>query len=443
MKNALICLSLVVLTTWLGQPPAQASAPLGHYVSARRVVDAIKTGKKPAPPELKEALEDPEFVWAFCGGAVAPDIVPEQSHYGNSEKLTKGMIEAAHADLKAAKKNNDPKAIKKAQKELAFAYGWLTHAGSDLAVHPKINGTVGDAYDYGGAAGKLKHAALEVQLDQFLWKNFRKGNEGVAIDVPYDFLYQFAGSSVESLKFEMGKLKAKGLGADVLRQNITLTNDQLSKAWKQTVNEAFEESFQFIADPKRLQDWDWDCGKLSSEEFKLLRQATMQANGGKLPADWGKNYMQYYDMVKDLFEEKKQQQVQKDPVDFKLPAFPKVHEIPNEADRYNIEKWRDNCIVSLNKQMEEDPERAKNRDECLKIPHENREMTCSKCGFAGVHWWIEPSWSCPSCEFCTMPQDVKRADGMTYREFAAAQMKIYQDKITEIEKKAQDALNRK
>lgn len=459
MKKLMFCFLFVFAIVVVGIFPAQASAPYGHYIMAKRVIGGIQGGVRPAPQELKDALDDPDCQRAFCGGSVAPDISEEKSHYNNTGDLAQSMLTKAQAELKKAKKSGDPDAIKKANVDLAFSYGWYTHCASDLNVHPKVNAITGDCFDYKGIGGKLAHGGVEVQLDYFLWKNYSKEGEDYDVSVPYDFLSKCIDVPPGELKWNMAKLSAKVQGAAAWEYKVTLTNEEMSKAWKDVITNSYTECFDFINDQKKMQNWDLDCGKISTDEFRVLREAIIEANGGKLPDDWGKNYMNYYEKTKDLVkkavaaEKGTQAQTGEDKtkptgsnevktVDFHLRAFPKVHDVPNEADKYNIEKWRDESIASLNKQMEEDPDRAANRDACGKIPRENKEMTCAKCGFAGVHWWIEPSWSCPSCEYCTMPQDVKRSDGKTYREFAAERMKIYQDEIEEIQKTAQDALSK-
>ncbi|MDF9407405.1 MAG: hypothetical protein A4E52_01655 [Pelotomaculum sp. PtaB.Bin013] len=146
--------------------------------------------------------------------------------------------------------------------------------------------------------------------------------------------------------------------------------------------------------------------------------------------------------IQQAQQQKPQEKPADSQVDFNLPEIPKTGDTITEADKQNIIKWKDDCIALLNKEMEEDPERLKNRDECLAIPREDRVMTCSNCGNTVMHWWIENSWCCPVCEKWTYPIQLKRADGKTYEEFASERKKIYEDKINEIEKIAQDLLSR-
>jgi hypothetical protein len=126
--------------------------------------------------------------------------------------------------------------------------------------------------------------------------------------------------------------------------------------------------------------------------------------------------------------------------DFKLPPKPVLGDKLTDEDRQRIGKWREDCLAELNKEMEEDPLRIANRDECLAIPRDVREMTCTGCGKTVKHWWIENSWCCPVCEKWTYPIDLKRADGKSYTEFASERKKIYEGKMEEIRKEADKML---
>jgi len=44
------------------------------------------------------------------------------------------------------------------------------------------------------------------------------------------------------------------------------------------------------------------------------------------------------------------------------------------------------------------------------------------------HWWFGDRWSCPNCELVTMPSEVLRSDGQTYKDYAAGRMKVYDDR---------------
>ncbi len=112
-------------------------------------------------------------------------------------------------------------------------------------------------------------------------------------------------------------------------------------------------------------------------------------------------------------------------------------------DRSAILAWRDRQVAALRRRMADDPLRAANKRAALAGVGKAKKLTCAKCGFSGKHWWIENSWSCPRCEFCTTVQDRKRPDGLTYRQYAAARMKVYEDKIAAVRAEAQRLLTGK
>ena len=113
--------------------------------------------------------------------------------------------------------------------------------------------------------------------------------------------------------------------------------------------------------------------------------------------------------------------------------------------RRRIMAERDKRIAELRKAMANDPQRMANKKQALANGGKPRKITCSKCGFSGMHYWFGDRWSCPRCERCTMLSDVKRADGLTYRQFAAQRIKVYEDQIQQVRQQADQllrALNR-
>lgn len=113
------------------------------------------------------------------------------------------------------------------------------------------------------------------------------------------------------------------------------------------------------------------------------------------------------------------------------------------GNRLAVIQWRDNCIADLQKAMDNDPERVANRKAALAIGGKPMKLTCKRCGFAGDHWWFGDRWSCPKCETCTMPSELKRGDGLTYGEFAQRRMKRYQDKMEQVRQAAGKALSQR
>ncbi|MBM3862141.1 MAG: hypothetical protein FJ395_21150 [Verrucomicrobia bacterium] len=120
-------------------------------------------------------------------------------------------------------------------------------------------------------------------------------------------------------------------------------------------------------------------------------------------------------------------------VDVNLPPMP-------TGNRLAIIQWRDNCLADLQKAMDNDSERVANRKAALSLGGKPRKLTCKKCGFGEEHWWFDDRWSCPKCETCTMPSELKRRDGLTYGEFAQQRMKRYQDKMEQVRLAADKAL---
>ena len=412
----------------------------GHFIIASRTIDSIMAGDQTVSADLKDALNDPECRKAFCGGAVAPDICEEASHYGNTGDLVQKMGSKAVANLDLANKSGDAKKIKQAKIELAFCYGWLSHVASDVDIHPLVNGVAGDSYRYCTEGQKAIHAGQEVQLDKYLAANYRKPDDKYAVTVPEDFLSEFVGLKPGTLRHNLRVLNIRVTGEIAGKEFVYLDNEEVLKPkWDQCVRDCISDSRKFVANPAMIGNWDLDSGRISTNDFRDLRTLVKEANEGKLPSNWATNYLDYYQKALDFIKDAESQQTaSKGPkpvgdVDFNLPPMPKVGKKPTEADRANLRSWRDKCVAQLNQEMEEDPLRLANKNECVNIPRENRTMQCKGCGKSTLHWWIEPSWSCSGCEVCTMPQDVTRADGLTYREYAEQRMALYKNKIAEVE----------
>lgn len=115
-----------------------------------------------------------------------------------------------------------------------------------------------------------------------------------------------------------------------------------------------------------------------------------------------------------------------------LPAAP-----PAGASAAARSQWYRQAIAQLDRMWETDPARQANRDAALAGAGKPRAMSCTRCGFASEHWWFGDRWSCPGCEQCTMPQDRKRSDGLTYRQFTAQRQKLYEDKRQDLYRQSQ------
>jgi ribosomal protein L37AE/L43A len=86
--------------------------------------------------------------------------------------------------------------------------------------------------------------------------------------------------------------------------------------------------------------------------------------------------------------------------------------------------------------MNNDSLRAENKRLALQGAGKDKHMPCGRCDNKGVHWWMSGSWTCSGCEYVTTVQDRKRADGLTFRQYASARMKVYQDQINVVRNQA-------
>lgn len=263
--------------------------------------------------------------------------------------------------------------------------------------------------DFWKMAGSSSPADLETAQELVLLHEFAHTNQNMLRKVWFlDNSYMYGENSGEGLSYKKEYLWAVILGINK-GYELDKVLDQLSQRGVVT--------FQGWTKPYETGNLDEALGLKQVKEIlkdgldAALQQAQQQKPGEMPPVD--------------------------SQVKFNLPEEPKTG-----ADRQSIIKWKDDCIALLNKEMDEDPERVKNREECLAIPREPRVMTCSNCGSTVMHWWIENSWCCPVCEKWTYPIQLKRADGKTYEEYANERKKIYQEKMNEIEKIAQERLSR-
>ena len=292
-----ICMLAALTMLIAGQ--AWSAGPMGHFLLSQPTIKGIQNGSIPAPPELKTALSHPEAQKAFAGGSVGPDICEAASHYGNTSDLANKMITNARSNLKAAAAAKDQAKFSQAQRELAFAYGWLSHCGSDLNVHPYVNGKAGDTYRNNNAGQKTIHAAQEAQFTAYL-RSLSEYN-GLKYDtyVPYEFLSKNTGVSFTNLKAGDIKIRGKAMAEIASSNQVTLT-DKMIAAWGPLEKGSLADTAGFIKNSKSMGNWDLDSGKISSKEFDDLRALAIKANGGKLPPDWGKKYMDWHSKTKGL-----------------------------------------------------------------------------------------------------------------------------------------------
>ncbi|MHC9538583.1 MAG: zinc dependent phospholipase C family protein [Vulcanimicrobiota bacterium] len=300
MKN-FVFIAVLIVMLMTGQ--AWSAGPMGHFLLSQETIHGILDGSIPAPPELKNALKDPEAQKAFAGGSVGPDICEEikASHYRNTSDLANQMIADAKANLKAAAAEKNQKKFSQSQRELAFAYGWLSHCGTDLNIHPYVNGVAGDTYRYNNPGQKAIHAAQEAQFTAYL-----RSINGAKYDtsIPYEFLSQHTGISVINLRESNKKIIIKTIAEIKAAGQVTLT-DKMKSIWGKIHDSSLADTAGFIGNPKSMGNWDLDCGKITTEEFEKLRELAIKANGGTLPPNWGRQYMEWYGQTKNLSADQK------------------------------------------------------------------------------------------------------------------------------------------
>lgn len=304
-------LAVIILLSVLSPTSALAGGPISHYYIGKRAADQIGSNSK-APGDLKQALADPDCADAYASGAVSPDLnsLSDAGHYNNTSAIPQKMISKSTADLQQAKSLPDddpdkPARIKQAQKELAFSYGWLSHCASDLNVHPQVNGITGDAWIHNTTAQKTVHTAQEIQLDAYIDKTLRQPGEKINYDIPYALVSECTGVTEQTLKGDTKWMRTKIAGEIVAKGKVTVPLDTLKNKWGETVSRSLDESVEFAEDPNKFNDLDIDAGGgMTTQEYETLRTNTIAANGGKLPADWGKRYIDWYKKTKGLTAEK-------------------------------------------------------------------------------------------------------------------------------------------
>ena len=311
-------LAVIILLSALSAMSAHAGGPITHYYISKRAAEQIESNSK-APSDLKQALADPDCADAYASGAVSPDLnsLSDAGHYNNTSAIPQKMISKSNNDLKQARSLPDddpdkPAKIKEAQKELAFSYGWLSHCASDLNMHPQINGITGDAWIHNTTAQKTVHTAQEIQLDAYIDKTLRQPGEKINYNIPYGLVSECTGVSEQTLKGDAKWMRTKIAGEIVAKGKVTVPLDTLKNKWGETVSKSLEESVEFAEDPKKFNDFDIDAGGgMTTKEYEALRSNAIAANGGKLPADWGKKYIDWYKKTKGLTAEKQKEALAK------------------------------------------------------------------------------------------------------------------------------------
>jgi len=305
VARLMLALIVAFIPVW-GGTAAFAAGAYSHYYIARAAVDELRNDPT-APYDLMLALDDPAAVDAFCCGAVSPDLssLNAKSHHDATTRIPTRLIELARKRLATALDipRADPdkaERMARARRDLAFAYGWMSHVAADLAVHPIVNAVVGDAYEHTDLGGKALHAAQEVQLDYYVDKVIRRPGERIDYDVPYDLLSAASGVSAASLRASATVIRTK-LAAGISWQNATDVDlDALRRRWRSVVKQIVSDTDLYVSSPGSMKDWDIDVGRIGTNDFEKLREQVIEANGGTLPANWGSSYMEWFSRTRGI-----------------------------------------------------------------------------------------------------------------------------------------------
>lgn len=306
-----------------------AAGAYSHYYIARQAARSI--GNDPtASADLSEALQDSDALNAFCCGAVSPDLssINDKAHHNSTTQIPMKLIELANRRLRAARQipANDPdknERMRHANRDLAFAYGWMSHVAADLSVHPIVNAMVGDAYEFVDLGGKGFHAAQEVQLDYFVDKTIRKPGEKIDYDIPYDLLSAASGVSAASLRASAVVIRTK-LAAGISWQNaVDVDFETLGRRWGGVIDQIVSDTDKYVTVPTLMKDWDIDVGQISTTDFEKLRDGVIEANGGTLPSNWGANYIDWFNRTRGI-----------KPADMRAALVALIHNkpLPSESD---------------------------------------------------------------------------------------------------------------
>lgn len=304
---ALVLFVLIMVTALLGAQAAFGAGAYSHWYIARAAGKALRNDPT-APADLVTALNDPDALLAFSCGAVSPDLsaVNMAAHHKNTMQIPTKLLKLAQRRMDAANAlpDDDPEKsdrLYNAKCDLAFAYGWMSHVAADFVVHPIVNAVVGDAYEHVDLGGKALHAAQEVQLDYYVDHTLREQGDTITYEVPYDLLSAASGVSAASLKASAVVMNTK-LAAGISWQNaVDVDMGTLDHRWKGVVGQIVSETNDYVSSPGKVKNWDLDIGgHMTTEDFETLRAQVLEANGGKLPRNWGSNYIYWFNKTRNL-----------------------------------------------------------------------------------------------------------------------------------------------
>lgn len=270
--------------------PASALGALGHHFLARWYAQEIVAGRVPAPAELRQALQDPQAVEAFCGGAVAPDSTEktEITHQGTNGDSARAMLEQAKALLADASTADD---TARALRKVAFSYGWITHLAADDVVHPLINLKAGDTYRNLGPLGVKEHARWEILLDASIQRAVDPSADPYEISFTLTFspeLKEFAAKYFGEIGVEtfardseatLAVLKANDGVVALLSSWFGLEDPSMTPEGQVAILREFflPVMSKYVDDPESFGNGDRDVGPgLTDKEFDEARAAFLE-----------------------------------------------------------------------------------------------------------------------------------------------------------------------
>lgn len=301
-RRILLTITLALVVT----SHAFAAGGYSHFFIAKNIASMLGSDPR-VPADLRQALRTPEGLNAFCSGAVAPDIgcISERAHNNKTTILPKQIMKLAQDGMKSANamSADDPNksaALKDSLKNLAFAYGWYSHVATDLDVHPEVNAAVGDSWAHNNLGDMAGHGSQEVQFDVYVSKTLVREGDKVDFVVPLDFLEKATGLTAEELHAHIRVLREKMIAGTLWKDACEVPDDVLKKRWEGILQSSLQDSISLVEKPDTMQDWDLDVGRMTTEEYELMRAAAIEANGGKLPKSFASHYLDWYRLVKGL-----------------------------------------------------------------------------------------------------------------------------------------------
>lgn len=299
--RAMCALALFTLFT----APAGAAGGVGHFYIATAAAERIASSPD-VPEELRDALKDASCLNAFRNGAIAPDLacLAEMAHYGDTMRIPGRLIDVAEEAFDSASRlpDSDPSRagkMKEAMKALCFACGWLSHCAADVAVHPKVNARAGDAYEYCDKAQKGIHTAAEVQLSKYLQTALRTTDK-ISFDIPYWLVAKASGVSEQQLQASVKTMRMKLIGELALMGQVKIPIAELRKEWHDVGQKCVSDTVLYIADPDQFRGYGLDYGPISTADFRGLREECIGINDGRIPTQWGREYMNWWNLVRHL-----------------------------------------------------------------------------------------------------------------------------------------------